>query len=90
MGDYSHAVVQSVWYNCRMNKIKGWLITGLLVFIPFWATAVVVYKAFGFLDGWSQYIGIKVPGLGIVILAAVLILIGIVTRNYVGRKSTLR
>lgn len=69
-----------------MKRVKGWLLTGLLVFIPFWATAVVVYKTFGLLDGWIHYFGVNIPGAGFAVLISVLLLIGVITRNYIGKK----
>lgn len=69
-----------------MKNIKGYFITGLLVLIPFVATAAVVWHAFGFLDGWIRYFGITAPGSGIVVLVGVLILTGIIVKNYIGKK----
>lgn len=68
------------------KQFKGWIITGLLVFIPFWATAFVVYKAFGILDGWIKYFGVHIMGAGIAVLFGVILGLGILTKNYVGRK----
>lgn len=75
-------------YNNRMlKKLKAYLITGLLVLIPFVATAAVVWKAFSIFDGWIQYFGIHIPGAGIAFLLTVLILTGMIVRNYVGKKA---
>lgn len=69
-----------------MKRIKGYFITGLLVLIPFVATAAVIWNAFGFFDGWIRYFGITIPGAGIVILTCVLVLTGMLVKNYIGKK----
>jgi uncharacterized membrane protein len=69
-----------------LKSLKGYLVTGILVLIPFVATAFVFVKTFLFFDGWIRYFGIQTPGVGLAVLLAVLILTGLLVHNYLGRK----
>lgn len=74
--------------------LKRYLIAGLLVWIPLWATAVVIAFVVELLDKTvallpDQYqpmnlIGINIPGIGIVISFVVLLLTGMIATNFLG------
>ena len=75
--------------------MKKYVIAGLLVWIPIWATVVVVKFLINFLDGiWTmipahlhpdQVIGRHIPGLAIIATLLLLIITGILATNYFGR-----
>ncbi len=72
-------------------SIKRYFFTGLLVVIPIWGTVLILQTLFAFLDGilgnfFSGLTGWDVPGLGIVMLVAVVLLAGVLTTNMVGQQ----
>lgn len=78
-----------------MKKIKDFLkknfITGLLVIIPVWVTFYVLIGILRWIDGWlspvlESSLGLRFPGLGIVTLIVLILLIGVSSANYIGRK----
>ncbi len=78
-----------------MKKIKDvfkkYFITGLLVIIPVWATYYVLEAILGGIDRMlgprlAQYIGLKIPGLGIVTLVFLILIVGVLSANYIGRR----
>lgn len=69
-------------YNaCMKAFIRTNLLAGLLVIVPFAMTAFVIGKIFELLDGWARLIGVKIPGVGLVVLFAVIICVGMLVRN---------
>lgn len=78
-----------------MRKIKDffkkYFITGLLVIIPVWATFYVLSGLLGIIDGMLgdlplRYIGLDFPGLGIITLVIFVLLIGMLSANYLGTR----
>jgi len=61
-------------------------ITGLVIVVPILLTIFILFKTFEILDGWPVYLGIHVPGLGLVFLIALIISAGLFVKNYVGHK----
>jgi uncharacterized membrane protein len=77
-----------------VKKIRGffkkYFITGLLVLLPVWATYYVLSALLGVIDNIladipAHFLGHRVPGLGIITLAALVLLVGILSANYLGR-----
>jgi len=75
--------------------ITAWLrrraITGFFVMVPLVASVVAFVWVFGFVDGLTsglseRLIGRYVPGLGIVVTGLVVLLVGIVATNVLGRR----
>ena len=78
-----------------MKKIrdffKKYFITGLLVIIPVWATFYVLRAILGWIDGMlgpllGQYLELRFPGVGIVTLFLVILIVGVLSANYIGRR----
>jgi uncharacterized membrane protein len=82
------------------TELRKTLLAGLLVLAPITLTIYILYHLFRLMDGilrdtvitflvedlgWS-FIKTPIPGLGIVALLAVLIIVGAIARNYLGRK----
>ncbi len=70
---------------------KKYFITGLLVIIPVWATYYVLSALLSVIDGMlgdlpRYLIGLKFPGLGILTLFVLVLLIGMLSANYLGSR----
>ena len=78
-----------------MAPLRKWFFAGLLVVLPVAITVWVVQWIVGTLDqtllilpvAWhpDRVFGIHIPGLGVVLALAILLLVGAVTSNFVGR-----
>ena len=73
------------------DYIKKYFITGLLVLIPVWATFYVLSGLLSLIDGMlgnlpGHFIGLDFPGLGIVTLVLIVLLIGMLSANYFGKR----
>ena len=73
----------------------GWLrrsfLTGLVVTVPLFITVVTLVWTFRFIDGVARpvaefWLGRQVPGLGVLITAAFILLVGVVATNVIGRR----
>lgn len=78
-----------------MKKIKVFLrkyfITGLLVILPVWATYYVLTALLGVIDGLladlpAQFIGYRIPGMGIITLILFVLFVGMLSANYLGSR----
>src|SRR5688572_7035443 len=73
----------------------GWLrrsfLTGLVVTVPLAITVVTLVWFFRFIDGFARplsmyLLGREVPGLGVLLTAAVIMVTGAVATNVIGRR----
>ena len=69
---------------------KKYFITGLFVIIPIWATYYVLSALLGVIDGMlgdlpQQFTGLKIPGMGIIMLVLFVTLVGVLSANYIGK-----
>jgi uncharacterized membrane protein len=73
----------------------GWLrrsfLTGLVVTVPLFITVVTLVWTFRFIDGVARpieefWLGREVPGLGVLITVVVILLVGVVATNVIGRR----
>lgn len=83
-----------------LQNIRKTLVAGLLVLAPITITVYILFNLFRFLDTilmntivrftarqiFHAPVDIKIPGLGILALLALLLVTGAVARNYFGRK----
>ena len=80
----------------KRQTLKTYLFTGILVTAPVAITFYVSIKLFLWLDSWATklipakynpetYLSYGLPGLGVLVLLLFLILVGMLTANYVGR-----
>jgi uncharacterized membrane protein len=79
-----------------MAALRRWLFAGLLVLAPLGITLWVLQWIIGTLDqtllilplDWQpdRLLGYRVPGLGVLLALAILLVVGAVTSNFVGRK----
>ncbi|MFN2349049.1 MAG: DUF502 domain-containing protein [Thioalkalivibrio sp.] len=80
----------------RFATLRKYLITGLVVWVPLVITFFVVKFLVDLMDNsllllppaWrpEALFGFTIPGLGVVLAAAILLLTGLITANLVGRK----
>lgn len=82
------------------KKIQRYFLTGIVVLTPIVLTIYIFWKIFIIFDNWMagvlqflfvRILGItnyyhRIPGLGILVMILLIILVGILTRLYVGRK----
>lgn len=78
-----------------MKKLRDFLkknfITGLLVIIPIWATYYVLAALLSGIDDIlgdlpRQFIGFRFPGLGILTLILIIVIVGMLSANYLGTR----
>lgn len=70
---------------------KKYFITGLFVIIPVWATYYVLSALLGVIDGIladlpEYYLGVRVPGMGIITLVLLVLGVGMLSANYLGKR----
>lgn len=80
----------------RRAAIKRYFVTGLLVWVPLVITLWVLAFLVGTLDGVLDllprpyhpdvWLGTHIPGLGAVLVLAIVFLTGVITANYFGRR----
>ena len=73
------------------DAFKKYFITGLLVIIPIWATYYVLSGLLGVIDNLlgdlpGYLLGLKFPGLGIITLILFVLIIGMLSANYIGKN----
>ena len=73
------------------KSVRRQFLTGLLVVTPLAVTIFFIRFLFGFMDGLlgpalARFIGVKIPGLGIIFTLLAIFLVGLLTANFVGRK----
>jgi len=79
-----------------MAALRKWLLAGLLVIVPVAITAAVLRWIIETLDqtlgilpeAWQpdRLIGFHIPGFGVLLTLAILLIVGAVTSNFVGKK----
>jgi uncharacterized membrane protein len=78
-----------------IKKIRHYFATGLLVSLPIFITAYLIFAVFRFIDGifgkvvnvfLKQHFGFSVPGIGIIIGLVIVFLIGFFAANFFGRR----
>ncbi|MFD0667814.1 DUF502 domain-containing protein [Ramlibacter sp. MAHUQ-53] len=79
-----------------MPRLRKWLFAGLLVVLPLAITVWVLQWILGTLDqtllilptAWhpDRLLGIHIPGLGVLLAVGILLLVGAVTSNFIGRR----
>ncbi len=70
---------------------KKYFITGLLVILPIWATYYVLSALLSVIDGMlgdlpHYLLGFRFPGLGIITLILLILVIGMLSANYLGTR----
>ena len=78
------------------TSLKNYFLTGLLVILPIFITGYVIWFLIRIMDVMLKYIPpkfhpetylhIRIPGLGLILVVILIFIVGILTRNLVGRK----
>jgi len=74
--------------------VKKYLITGLLVLVPLVVTLSVLHLVIDTMDqvrkwfpeAWQERPPLSLPGIGIVVTVAIVLLVGLATHNIIGRR----
>jgi uncharacterized membrane protein len=71
--------------------LRRWFLTGLVVTVPLLITVVTLVWFFRFVDGFARPLSIyafgrEVPGLGVLLTTAVILLVGGLATNVIGRR----
>ncbi len=74
-----------------LRVLRRWFLTGLIVLLPVAVSAFVLWRIFFGLDQIlgpfvEQYLSRHIPGVGLVALLLIIIVIGAVASNFIGRK----
>jgi uncharacterized membrane protein len=79
-----------------MTALKRYFLTGLLILVPLGITVWVMTALFGLLDQsllllperWQPetWLGFRLPGLGLILTAAVILVTGILATNLIGQR----
>jgi uncharacterized membrane protein len=72
-------------------RVRRHLTAGLLVLVPVIVTAAVVSFLWGLIDGWTRPLtrhlfGRELPGVGIVLTAVFVYVVGLLSTNFIGKK----
>jgi uncharacterized membrane protein len=74
-----------------MAWLRRKFITGLIVTVPLIISVFALVWIFRIIDGFaaplvSQRLGVRIPGLGLLVTAVLILLVGVVATNVVGRR----
>lgn len=80
-----------------MKRLRRYLVAGILVWLPFMVTVVVIKFLLELMDANLRFVpqkylpetwlGFPIPGLGLVLTVIVLLLTGLLAANFVGRSA---
>ena len=78
-----------------MQWLRRSFIAGFFVTVPLFVSVAAIVWIFGVVDGattpiYDRLLGRRLPGLGIVSTAIVIILVGAIARNVIGRRALTR
>ncbi len=78
------------------TSLKNYFLTGLLVILPISITVYVIWVLIRGMDAILKYIPakylpetylqIRIPGLGLILVVILVFVVGLLTRNFIGRK----
>jgi uncharacterized membrane protein len=75
------------------KALEKYLVSGLLIILPIGITIFLLIKMFNFLDSllgdlFKDYLKINIPGLGLLATIVLLLLVGLIANNVLGKKLT--
>lgn len=79
-----------------VGRLRNYFLTGLIITAPVAITIYLTWTLIGWVDGWvepyipaaynpSTYLPFDVPGFGLVVAVILIIIIGFLTANFIGR-----
>ncbi len=77
--------------NNLFGQVRKYLLTGVLVLVPFVVTLYIMYAIFQVTDGLlgaavSRSLGYRIPGMGLILTALICVSVGMIAQNYFGRR----
>ncbi len=77
--------------NNLFGQVRKYLLTGVLVLVPFVVTLYIMYAIFQITDGLlgvavSRSLGYRIPGVGLILTALICVSVGMIAQNYFGRR----
>lgn len=77
--------------NSIKRNLRNYFLTGMAVILPAAVTIYILWKIFGFIDGLAgglvaRFLPFGIPGLGIVITVILILCVGILVTNVIGRR----
>lgn len=77
--------------NNLFGQVRKYLLTGVLVLVPFVVTLYIMYAIFQITDGLlgvavSRSLGYRIPGMGLILTALICVSVGMIAQNYFGRR----
>ncbi|WP_069649334.1 DUF502 domain-containing protein [Caloranaerobacter ferrireducens] len=74
-----------------LRGIRNIFITGFLIILPIAGSLYIMYLFFSFIDNLFNIplkglLGIEVPGVGVILTFTIIFAIGVIARNYFGKK----
>lgn len=78
-------------FRAVKHRIRTYFLTGLLVLVPLLLTVVLLKALVKAVDGTlgdlpARYLGREIPGLGILVMVGTVLVVGLVSRNFVARR----
>ena len=78
-----------------MKRLRRYLVAGILVWLPLGITIIIVRFLIGLMDKTlvlvpqpyrpEEWLGVAIPGLGVILTILLLLITGVLTANFVGR-----
>jgi uncharacterized membrane protein len=78
-----------------MKRLRRYLVAGILVWLPLGVTIVIIRFLIGLMDKTlvlvpqpyrpEEWLGVAIPGLGVILTVVLLLVTGVLTANFVGR-----
>lgn len=74
-----------------LRGIRNIFITGLLILLPIAGSLYILYLFFSFIDNLfniplKDLLGTEIPGVGVILTFAIIFTVGVIARNYFGKK----
>lgn len=74
-----------------MKKLVKYFISGLITLIPIFLTVYIVLNVLSFLDSLlgrylSEYLGLNIPGLGLLITIVIITVVGFMATSFISRR----
>lgn len=81
--------------NDLFDQVRKYLLTGVIVLVPFVVTLYILYAIFQVTDGLlgvavSRSLGYRIPGMGIFLTGLICAIVGLIAQNYFGRRMIAR
>lgn len=68
------------------NQLLRYFLSGLAILIPIWGTFYILYELISWIDGW---LGLDIPGVGLLIVIVIVINIGVLAKIFLGRSMVI-